>query len=89
MLPSRRSARQAGAKNDVPVASRASPRIVQGLGILAPGDKMTASAAKKLVQRFEEPLSQEYIHGLELLTRLDDAALRVAAGLGGPATVAE
>lgn len=82
-VPSRRSTRQVGAKNDVPVANLETLRLVQGLGILGPNEAMTADAAKKFVQRFDQPLFQEEIDGLALLTRLNRVALRIAAGLDG------
>lgn len=69
---------------DMPVAHRATLRLVRDLGLLGPKDKMTPKAAKALIKKFDEPLTGEDIEGLAKLTYLERAALRVAAGLAGP-----
>ncbi|XBI26121.1 hypothetical protein VPH35_050908 [Triticum aestivum] len=81
--PVRQSARQAGNRTKVPVAHRATLRIIRDLGLLGPKDKMTPQAAKALIKKFDEPLTEDVI-GLAKLTRQDPAALRIAAGLAGP-----
>ena len=59
--PSRQSARQAALNCKVPVALRGTLRLVQGLGLLGPKEKMTKKAEEALVRRFDEPLSEEDI----------------------------
>lgn len=81
--PTRSSARQA-VGSSVPVAHRASLRLVKELGLLGPRDKLTAEVAKALLQRFEEPLSDSDISVIARLTRLDSEALRVMARMNGP-----
>ncbi|KAE8778392.1 Histidyl-tRNA synthetase [Hordeum vulgare] len=68
----------------VPVAQRASMRIVKELGLLGPRDRLTAEVAKALLQRFEEPLSDSDISVIARLTHLDSEALRVMARMNGP-----
>lgn len=57
---------------------------MRDLGLLGPNDKMTPKAAKALIQKFDEPLTEDDIIGLAKLTHQDPAALRIAAGLVGP-----
>ncbi|XBI08392.1 hypothetical protein VPH35_136131 [Triticum aestivum] len=78
------SARQAMMNCSVPVAERAAFRIIRELGLLGPKDKMTPQAAEAIIRRFKEPLSVDDITCIAKLTRLDEAALLVAAGLAGP-----
>ncbi|KAE8819644.1 hypothetical protein D1007_02290 [Hordeum vulgare] len=87
--PTRSSARQAAIGSSVPVAQRASLRIVKELGLLGPRDKLTAEVAKALLQRFEEPLSDGDISVIARLTYLDDEALRVMARMNGPVGAAD
>ncbi|KAE8810723.1 D-3-phosphoglycerate dehydrogenase, chloroplastic [Hordeum vulgare] len=87
--PTRSSARQAAIGSSVPVAQRASLRIVKELGLLGPRDRLTAEVAKALLQRFEEPLSDGDISVIARLTHLDDEALRVMAHMNGPDGAAE
>lgn len=75
----------------VPPPRQSARQVAQGcqvsvhdLGLLGPNDKMTPKAAEALVKRFAQPLSEEDITGLARLTRLDEDALRIAAGLAGP-----
>uniref|UniRef100_A0A8I6Y4C2 DUF4283 domain-containing protein n=1 Tax=Hordeum vulgare subsp. vulgare TaxID=112509 RepID=A0A8I6Y4C2_HORVV len=82
--PTRSSARQAAIGSSIPVAQRASMRIVKELGLLGPRDRLTADVAKALFQRFEEPLSDGDISVIAKLTHLDDEALRVMARMNGP-----
>lgn len=82
--PARQSARQASNRTEVPVAHRATLRLVRDLGLLGPKDKMTPKAAKALIKKFDEPLTEDDIIGLAKLTHLDPAALRIATGLAGP-----
>ncbi|KAE8770316.1 hypothetical protein D1007_57959 [Hordeum vulgare] len=82
--PTRSSARQAAMGSSVPVAQRASVRLVKELGLLGPRDKLTAEVAKALLQRFEEPLSNSDISVIARLTHLDSEALRVMARMNGP-----
>ncbi|KAF6997452.1 hypothetical protein CFC21_013671 [Triticum aestivum] len=82
--PVRQSARQAMMNCSIPVAERAAFRIVRELGLLGPKDKMTPQAAEALIRRFKEPLTVDDIACIARLTRLDEAALLVAAGLAGP-----
>lgn len=84
MAPVRQSARQAANHSEVPVAHRAALRLVQGLGILGPREKMTPKAAAALINKFKQPLSDEDITAIATLTRLDPVALRIAAGMAGP-----
>ena len=71
------------------MAQCSSLRLVQGLGLLGPKEKMTKKAAEALVRRFNEPLSDEDITVIAQLTRLGKDALRIAAGLNVPEEVAE
>ncbi|KAE8820513.1 hypothetical protein D1007_01663 [Hordeum vulgare] len=87
--PTRHSARQAASSSTVPVAQRASLRLVKELGLLGPRDKMTEEVARALLQRFEEPLSDGDLAVIAKLTRLDSEALRVMAGMIGPDGVAD
>uniref|UniRef100_A0A8I6YI03 Uncharacterized protein n=1 Tax=Hordeum vulgare subsp. vulgare TaxID=112509 RepID=A0A8I6YI03_HORVV len=87
--PSRHSARQAASGSTVPVAQRASLRLVKELGLLGPRDKMTEEVVRALLQRFEEPLSDGDLAVIAKLTRLDSEALRVMAGMIGPDEVAD
>ena len=64
----------------MPVSQRATLRIVHGLGILGPKEKMTAQAAEALIRHFDEPLSDTDIAAIAKLTRLDARALKVIAG---------
>ncbi|XBI97436.1 hypothetical protein VPH35_017809 [Triticum aestivum] len=68
----------------VPVAHRATLRIIRDLGLLGPNDKMIPKAAEALIKKFDEPLTEDNIIGLAKLTRQDPVALRVAAGLADP-----
>ncbi|KAE8807367.1 Histidyl-tRNA synthetase [Hordeum vulgare] len=86
--PTRHSARQAANTSTVPVAQRASLRIVKELGLLGAWEKMTEDVAKALLHRFEEPLTDGDIGVIAKLTRLDDYALRVMARMDGPDGVA-
>ncbi|KAE8816858.1 hypothetical protein D1007_05611 [Hordeum vulgare] len=54
--PTRHSARLAANTSTIPVAQRASFRIVKDLGLLGPREKLTEDVAKALIRRFEEPL---------------------------------
>ncbi|KAE8782638.1 D-3-phosphoglycerate dehydrogenase, chloroplastic [Hordeum vulgare] len=87
--PTRHIARQATAGSIVPVAKRASLRIVKELGLLGPREKMTAQVAKALLQRFKEPLTDNDIATIAKLTRLDGEALRVMARMAGSDGIAE
>ncbi|KAE8811533.1 hypothetical protein D1007_11589 [Hordeum vulgare] len=82
--PTRSSARQAAIRSSVPVAQRASLRIMKELGLLGPRDRLTAEVAKALLQRFEEPMSDSDISVIARLTHLDSGALRVMARMNGP-----
>lgn len=82
--PACQSARQASNPSTVPVAHRATLRLVRDLGLLGPKDKMTPKAAKALFKKLDEPLTEEDIEGLAKLTNQDPLALRIAAGLVGP-----
>ncbi|KAE8817962.1 hypothetical protein D1007_04318 [Hordeum vulgare] len=82
--PTRSSARQAAIGSSVPVAQRASLRLVKELGLLGPRDKMTDDVARALLHRFDEPLSHSDISVIARLTRLDSEALRVMAHMTGP-----
>ncbi|KAE8818395.1 D-3-phosphoglycerate dehydrogenase, chloroplastic [Hordeum vulgare] len=87
--PTHHSARQAAAGSTVPVAKRASLRIVKELGLLGPKEKMTAEVAKALLHRFEEPLTNSDITIIAKLTRLDGEALRVMAQMAGSDGIAD
>ncbi|KAI4975864.1 hypothetical protein ZWY2020_049471 [Hordeum vulgare] len=87
--PTRHSARQAANTSTVPVAQRASLRLVKELGLLGPREKMTEDVAKALIRRFDEPLSNSDIAVIAKLTRLDGEALTVMARMVGPDGVAE
>ncbi|KAE8813367.1 hypothetical protein D1007_09524 [Hordeum vulgare] len=87
--PIRHSARQATCGSTVPVAQRASLRLVKELGLLGPRDKMTDEVARALLQRFDEPLSDGDLAVIAKLTHLDCEALRVMAGMIGPEGAAE
>ncbi|XBI81338.1 hypothetical protein VPH35_090264 [Triticum aestivum] len=79
-----------GAQNNTtPVAERATLRLVKGLGMLGPKEKMTAKAAEALIHRFDEPLSDDDINVIAKLTRLNKEALHVAVGMAGPEAEAE
>lgn len=82
--PLRQSARQAANPSPVPVAQRATLRLVQGLGMLGPKERMTVQAAEALVRCFDEPLSEEDIAGIAKITRLNVDALHAMATLAGP-----
>lgn len=82
--PVRHSARQAALNSAVPVAQRATLRLVQELGGLGPKERMTVKAAEALVRRFAEPLTEEDVAAIARLTRLNVDALRAVAGLAGP-----
>ncbi|KAE8787936.1 hypothetical protein D1007_38078 [Hordeum vulgare] len=73
----------------VPVAQRASLRLVKELGLLGPKEKMTEDVAKALIRRFDEPLSDSDIAVIAKLTRLDEEALTTMARMAGPDVVAE
>lgn len=45
---------------------------------------MTTKAAKALTRHFDEPLSDEDLAAIAMLTRLDVSALKIAAGMNGP-----
>ncbi|KAE8817846.1 hypothetical protein D1007_04465 [Hordeum vulgare] len=87
--PTRHSARQAASSSKVPVAQRASLRLVKELGLLGPRDKMTDEAARALLQRFDEPLSDNDLAVIAKLTRLDSDALRIMATMIGPEGAAD
>ncbi|KAF7047703.1 hypothetical protein CFC21_056591 [Triticum aestivum] len=87
--PSRHSARQAANPSNVPVAQRASLRIVKELGLLGPKEKMTTEVAEALLRCFDEPLTEADIAVIAKLTRLDADALKIAAGMAGPDGAAE
>lgn len=73
----------------MPVAQRATRRLIQELGALGPKDRMTLGAVTALIKRFDEPLSDSDIQAIAKLTDLDEAALRVAAAMPGVAAVTE
>ncbi|CDJ26638.1 unnamed protein product [Triticum aestivum] len=79
--PARQSARQAANPSLVPVSQRATLRLVQGLGVLRPKEKMTAQAAEALIRRLDEPLSDHDIAAIAKLTSLDANALKAIAGM--------
>ncbi|XBI79474.1 hypothetical protein VPH35_088929 [Triticum aestivum] len=83
LLGRRRSSRGSN-RTEVPVAHRATLRIIRDLGLLGPKDNMTPQATKAPIKKFDEPLTEDDIIGLAKLTRQDPAALRIAAGLAGP-----
>ncbi|KAE8791863.1 hypothetical protein D1007_33646 [Hordeum vulgare] len=87
--PTRHNARQAANTSTVPVAQRASLRLVKELGLLGPKEKMTEDVAKALIRRFHEPLSDSDIAVIAKLTRLDGEALTAMARMAGPDVVAE
>ncbi|KAE8811149.1 hypothetical protein D1007_12060 [Hordeum vulgare] len=87
--PTRHNARQAANGSTVLVAQRASLRLVKELGLLGPRDKMTDEVARALLQRFDEPLSDNDLAVIAKLTLLDSEALRVMASMIGPEGVAE
>ncbi|KAE8802740.1 hypothetical protein D1007_21571 [Hordeum vulgare] len=87
--PTKHSARQAANTSIVPVAQRASLRLVKELGLLGPKEKMTEDLAKALIRRFDEPLSDSDIAVIAKLTRLDGEALSAMARMAGPDVVAE
>ncbi|XBI09094.1 hypothetical protein VPH35_136727 [Triticum aestivum] len=78
------AATMAAQNNTTPVAERATLRLVKGLGLLGPKEKMMAKAADALIRRFDEPLSDDDINVIAKLTRLNKEALRVAVGMAGP-----
>ncbi|KAE8791290.1 D-3-phosphoglycerate dehydrogenase, chloroplastic [Hordeum vulgare] len=82
--PTRHSARQAANTTTIPVAQRASFRIVKELGLLGPREKMTEDVAKALLRCFEEPLSDSDIAVIAKLRHLHSDALRVMARMAGP-----
>ncbi|KAE8790638.1 D-3-phosphoglycerate dehydrogenase, chloroplastic [Hordeum vulgare] len=82
--PTRHNARLAANPSSIPVAQRASFRIVKELGLLGPREKLTEDVAKALIRRFEEPLSDSDIAVIAKLTHLDSGALRVMARMAGP-----
>uniref|UniRef100_A0A8I6YBY1 Uncharacterized protein n=1 Tax=Hordeum vulgare subsp. vulgare TaxID=112509 RepID=A0A8I6YBY1_HORVV len=87
--PTRHSARQATNTSTIPVAQRASLRLVKELGLLGPKEKMTEDVAKALIRCFDEPLSDSDIAVIAKLTRLDGEALTAMARMTGPDVVAE
>ncbi|KAE8810212.1 hypothetical protein D1007_13099 [Hordeum vulgare] len=87
--PTRHSTRQEANTSTVPVAQRASLRLVKELGLLGPKEKMTEDVAKALIRRFDEPLSDSDIAVIAKLTRLDGEALSAMARMAGPDVVAE
>uniref|UniRef100_A0A8I6X9N7 CCHC-type domain-containing protein n=1 Tax=Hordeum vulgare subsp. vulgare TaxID=112509 RepID=A0A8I6X9N7_HORVV len=87
--PTRHSTRQAANTSTVPVAQRASLRLVKELGLLGPKEKMTEDVGKALIRRFDEPLSDSDIAVIAKLTRLDGEALSAMARMAGPDVVAE
>ncbi|KAI4971752.1 hypothetical protein ZWY2020_002666 [Hordeum vulgare] len=87
--PTRHSARQAANTSTVPVAQRASLRIVKELGLLGPRERTTEDVAKAQLHQFEEPLTDSDIAVIAKLTRLDGEALRIMARMAGPDGVAE
>ncbi|KAE8808740.1 hypothetical protein D1007_14828 [Hordeum vulgare] len=82
--PPRRSVQQAANTTTIPVAQRASFRIVKELGLLGPREKITEDVAKALLRHFEVPLSDSDIAVIAKLTHLDSDALRVMARMAGP-----
>ncbi|KAE8788087.1 hypothetical protein D1007_37931 [Hordeum vulgare] len=82
--PTRHSARPAANTSSIPVAQRASFRIVKELGLLGPREKLTEDVAKALIRCFEESLSDSDIAVIAKLTHLDSGALRVMARMAGP-----
>uniref|UniRef100_A0A8I6X9P0 CCHC-type domain-containing protein n=1 Tax=Hordeum vulgare subsp. vulgare TaxID=112509 RepID=A0A8I6X9P0_HORVV len=87
--PTRHITRQAANTSTVPVAQRASLRLVKELGLLGPKEKMTEDVAKALIRRFDEPLSDSDIAVIAKLTRLDGEALSAMARMAGPDVVVE
>uniref|UniRef100_A0A8I6X329 Uncharacterized protein n=1 Tax=Hordeum vulgare subsp. vulgare TaxID=112509 RepID=A0A8I6X329_HORVV len=87
--PTRHNTRQAANTSTVPVAQRASLRLVKELGLLGPKEKMTEDVAKALIRRFDEPLLDSDIAVIAKLTRLDGEALSAMARMAGPDVVAE
>uniref|UniRef100_M8CU85 Uncharacterized protein n=1 Tax=Aegilops tauschii TaxID=37682 RepID=M8CU85_AEGTA len=81
--PVRQSAWQAANPSSVSVSQRGTLRLVQGLGVLGPKEKMTTRAAEALIRRFDEPLSEDDIAAIAKLTSLDARALKAIAGLPG------
>ncbi|KAE8805092.1 hypothetical protein D1007_18834 [Hordeum vulgare] len=82
--PTRHNARLAANTSTIPVAQRASFRIVKELGLLGLREKLTEDVAKALIRRFEVPLSDSDIAVIAKLTHLDSGALRVMARMMGP-----
>uniref|UniRef100_A0A8I7B614 Uncharacterized protein n=1 Tax=Hordeum vulgare subsp. vulgare TaxID=112509 RepID=A0A8I7B614_HORVV len=87
--PTRHITREAANTSTVPVAQRASLRLVKELGLLGPKEKMTEDVAKALIRRFDEPLSDSDIAVIAKLTRHDGEALSAMARMAGPDVVAE
>ncbi|KAE8794499.1 Cytochrome P450 71D8 [Hordeum vulgare] len=63
--------------------------MVKELGLLGPREKMTGDAAKALLHRFYEPLTDDDIAVIAKLTRRDGEALWVMARMAGPDGVDE
>ncbi|KAE8789797.1 hypothetical protein D1007_36010 [Hordeum vulgare] len=82
--PPQRSVRKAANTTTIPVAQRASFRIVKELGLLGPREKMKEDVAKALLRRFKEPVSDSDIAVIAKLTHLDSDALWVMARMAGP-----
>ncbi|KAE8793251.1 Cytochrome P450 71D8 [Hordeum vulgare] len=70
--------------SNVPMAQRASLRIVKEPGLLGPKEKMTTKVAKSLLRHFDKPLMDSDIVMIAKLMRLDNDALRVAAHMAEP-----
>ncbi|KAE8785784.1 Histidyl-tRNA synthetase [Hordeum vulgare] len=87
--PTLHSARQPTNTSIVPVAQRASFRIVKQLGLLGPREKLTTEVPKVLLHCFDEPMMDNGIAVIAKLTRLDGEALQVMARMASLDGVAE
>ncbi|KAE8794084.1 Histidyl-tRNA synthetase [Hordeum vulgare] len=68
----------------VPVSQRAMLRLVHGLGVLGPMEKMTVKGREALIGILDEPLSDADIKAISRLTKMDVEALKTDAGMDGP-----
>ncbi|XBH83619.1 hypothetical protein VPH35_071992 [Triticum aestivum] len=68
----------------MPVAQRASLRIVKELGLLGPKEKMTTEVAEAVLRCFDEPLTDAHIAVIAKLTCLDTDALKIATNMTVP-----
>ncbi|KAE8771053.1 Cytochrome P450 71D8 [Hordeum vulgare] len=59
-------------------------RLVHGLDILGPREKMMAKAAQALIKHFDEPLSDVDMAAIARLTKMDVEAIKIAGGMPGP-----